>query len=374
MRLTWSALTVAVVGTALTAVPAAADVSPPSPVLSHYETDVAGHVVHRDAGYSAPIPGTGTSLWLFGDSDWNEGYWFGTTAAVGPATRGKVPTGLTELLTPPAVGGTPSSRGPSGFLPGFPAGLVTSPDAKGQTHPCTNPDYLPVSWPAGAAAVPNTNRLLVTSADLCVSSGLDERFVLTEYTPSTNTLSAPARVFTNTAGLPGQQQLSSPIFSGGYLYFMSYTCDTPGIAGCDAGQVYLARVQADAAHWQDWSAYRFWTGSSWSPSWWLASSILPGAKPNSVVYAGDFSALGKGFVIVETTSIGGDYRIWRSSSLTSGWTMTRTGRTPCSASSRPGFNPCRALIGHPELSTTSNLMLSYYNPADDHVSMMAVPW
>jgi hypothetical protein len=374
MRPIWTYLSLAAgAGIALAAIsPAAADVPPPSQVRSHYETDVAGHVVHRDAGYSVPIPNTGNSLWLFGDSGWNEGFWYGTTAAVGPATRGQVPTGLTELLTPPAASSTPSSRGPSGFLPGFPDGLLTAPDQQGATHPCVNP-YLSVSWPAGAAAIPGTNRLLVTSADLCSSSALDERMVLTEYTPSTNTLSAPARVFANTAGLPGQQQLSSPIFSGGYLYFVSYTCDTPGLGGCGAGQVYLARVQADATHWRDWSSYRYWTGSAWSASYWAATSILPGALPSSI-YAGDFSAVGKGFVIVETTSIGGDYRVWRSSSLTSGWTVTHTGTVPCSASSGSGFNPCRALIGHPELSTTSNLLLSYYNPADDHVAMVAVPW
>src|SRR4051812_50022294 len=92
MRPIWTILTVtAVLGVALAAVsPAAADVPPPSPVLSHYETDFTGHVVHRDAGYSAAIPGTGTSLWLFGDSGWNEGFWYGTTAAIGPATRGQV--------------------------------------------------------------------------------------------------------------------------------------------------------------------------------------------------------------------------------------------------------------------------------------------
>src|SRR5689334_6296255 len=119
-------LTAFAVPTALTALvafasPARADVPPPSLLLSHFETDIPGNTINRDAGWSAPVPGaTGNSLWLFGDSGWTGGFWYGTTAAIGPATRGQVPTGLTEILTPPLASPRPSSRGPSGLLPGFP--------------------------------------------------------------------------------------------------------------------------------------------------------------------------------------------------------------------------------------------------------------
>src|SRR4051812_22667776 len=106
----------------VTAIPAGADVSPPAAPLSRFES-VPGNTVDRDAGYSAAIPGTSNSLWLFGDSQWTGGgYWFGSTAAAGPYTRGLVPTGLTELLTPNAPSSAPSNRGPSGFLPQFPEG------------------------------------------------------------------------------------------------------------------------------------------------------------------------------------------------------------------------------------------------------------
>ena len=35
---------------------------------------------------------------------------------------------------------------------------------------------------------------------------------------------------------------------------------------------------------------------------------------------------------------------------------------------------CRALIGHPELSTRSRLLISYYDPGNDHVDIAAYPW
>jgi hypothetical protein len=35
---------------------------------------------------------------------------------------------------------------------------------------------------------------------------------------------------------------------------------------------------------------------------------------------------------------------------------------------------CRALMGHPELSTRSHLLISYYDPGNDHVDVAAYPW
>jgi len=179
--------------------PATADVAPPALVTTGYETST-GNLVSRDAGYSARVPGTGTSLWLFGDTFWNGGFWFGTTAALGSYTPGQVPTGLSEVPTPPAAMSNPSNRPPGGFLPQFPGGLKTPQGAD-----CTNDGAqgrIPVSWPSGAAAIPGTNRLLVTYLDVCQFGGpTGERFVVAEYNPATNTLSGTTRVFTDLTGL-----------------------------------------------------------------------------------------------------------------------------------------------------------------------------
>ena len=51
----------------------------------------------------------------------------GSTAAEGPATRGKVPTGLSELTTPGSgVPPIPNNDGPAHFLPA-PSGLGCQP-------------------------------------------------------------------------------------------------------------------------------------------------------------------------------------------------------------------------------------------------------
>jgi hypothetical protein len=104
---------------------------------------------------------------------------------------------------------------------------------------------------------------------------------------------------------------------------------------CPSGKIYLART---------WPTPR--TGGSraatssgrlrWSTSSAAAGSVVSGARPSAGVYAGDFSALGKGFVIVESNDIIGDYTVWRSGTLTGGWTATRTGVTPCSGITAEG--------------------------------------
>jgi hypothetical protein len=358
-----------------TANAAAADDPPPSAVLSHFETDVPGNTVDRDAGFSAAIPGTGTSLWLFGDSTWSGSVnWFnfGTTAAIGPATRGLVPTALSEVPTPPATMSAPSGRAPSPFLPTFPGGLRT-PDGE----ECRNgPGRIPASWPTGAAALPGSGMLLIASHDVCLANNNPtiERFVLTAYVPgAANYLGLPHQVVTDVTGLPSQFQLGSPIFSDGYLYLFAQACHQKDNGYCRSGSVYLARVGADVGQWAHAENYSFWTGSGWGTAA-QAASILPGAKPMSTVYAGDFSEVGKGFVVVESTSIYGDYTVWRSNTLTGTWAATRSGTTPCSDITEEGLNFCRAHVGHPELSTSTNLLLSYYNPADRHLRVTAVPW
>jgi hypothetical protein len=59
-----------------------------------------------------------------------------------------------------------------------------------------------------------------------------------------------------------------------------------------------------------------------------------------------------------------------------------SGTVPCTSE---GNSFCRAIIGHPELSTTSQLLVSYFNPgaapyyyqaagAEGHVMVAAFPW
>jgi hypothetical protein len=393
----------------MAAVAACAGPSRPGPgpapglVLSNYER-ATGDTVPRDCGYTSPLPGKpGWSLWLFCDtavtSDKGtriDRLILGTdTAAAGPYRAGQAPTRLSEIPTPPAAAALPSDGAPEPFLPA-PQGLVRP----GGTASCSGSGAYPAAWitgvarePAGASAG-SRGQLLISYNDYCVtgdsgSLGTDvpgsltpEGSGLVEYDPATNQLGSPEQVFSSTLGLalPVQQVLGSPVFDGGYLYQFGFCSAGTLPGGCAAGQVFMVRVQASPAAWRNPLSYQYWTGSGWSLDPNTAASVLPAGHPLGVS-AGNYTATGHGLVLVEQTSLGGDFQVWQASSPPGPWRHLRDGRVPCRTTKASGSGPgkgagdlCRAVIGHPELSTRSHLLLSYFNPGNDHVDTSALSW
>jgi hypothetical protein len=89
-----------------------------------------------------------------------------------------------------------------------------------------------------------------------------------------------------------------------------------------------------------------------------------------------FPAPGRRLVLVEQTGIEGAFTVYGSVSPTGPWKRIRSGRVPCR--DRGGYaNFCRAIIGHPELSTPAELVLSYFDPAagaHGHVMVAGYRW
>jgi hypothetical protein len=350
----------------------------PQSLLSRYES-ATGNAIIRDCGYSVPLPGEpGISLWLFCDTEVTsqDGHQLrslilgrGTTAE-GPYSQGQAPGTLTELPTP----GTKRKQGapPEPFLPA-PSGL-TLPAGD---LPCTGDDgAYPARWFSGVARVPGSGDLLISFDDYCVSGGDEftaENSGLVEYAPADNVLGRPAVVFEVPGGqqLPPQWTLGSPVFAGGYLYLFG-SCAAGH--GCGAAGVFVARTLARPAWWDDAFAYRYWTGSGWSSDPASASSVLRRTSPLAIS-AGDYTADGHGLVIVEETSVTGGFSIWQAAAPAGPWRRIGGGRVPCTPSSTksPG-GLCRALIGHPELSTGSELLISFFNPGDGDVEVTGFHW
>ena len=363
---------------ALAAVPgvARADAAPPALVLSRYETAVAGRNINRDGGYSVAIPGSGQAVWFFGDAFWDGGYLLGSTAAAGPATRGRVPTELSEIPTPPAAVEAPNAGAPQRFLP-VPDGLV-APDGT----PCLGRvGSAPASWPTGAALVPGTYNVLVAYLDVCLTlprTMTVQRFGVAEYDPLHNRVVAQRTVFdaSRLPRLPFPLALGSPVFAAdGYLYLYGSTCDdTASSSGvCVSGRVIAARVPAWPAYWRDGGSYQFWTGGAWTADWSQARTVLPDARPAGLVHVADTGELGKGLVMVEQLDLLGGYRVWRSSSFTGGWSPVASGFAPCSHGEHQ-VDMCRTYAAHPDVSTTSALLMSYFDPGQSHVGVVTVPW
>jgi hypothetical protein len=401
-----------VIAVALVALCAACGSGPPPPrlVTSRYET-ATGYRIVRDCGFSVPLPGSArSSLWLFCDTavTGRGGREIGYpilgagTAAEGPYTAGRGPGVLAELATP--ASSAPASSAPAGDAPGktghgllpartaprpflpVPAGLTlpvstgpasTGPASAGpaSAQPCAGPHTYPARWVTGAAREPGSSgQVLISYADYCVS-GPDvftpEGFGLVGYDPAGNVLGAPGEVFTVPPGgqLPQQRQevLGSPVFRDGYLYLF-------GLCGHSCrgrGGVFLARTAAVAASWDNGFSYRYWTGRGWSADLADAAPLTGPATPGGVS-AGDYRGTGRGLVMIEQTSVAGDFSVWQAAAPAGPWRETRTGRVPCTPGRPPGL--CRALIGHPELSTPDDLLISFFNPGPNHVEVATYPW
>jgi hypothetical protein len=376
----------------------AAPAPPPQPpswlVQSNYQR-VTGDAVRRDCGYSTPLPGKpGWSIWLFCDTvvtsaDGNavERLILGTdTAAEGPYQAGRAPGWLTEVPTPP----TPTTRPPHrlALSPGTaPQPFLPAPDGlelPGGLLPCAGPGSYPAAWISGVVRASSSGaagQLLIAYDDYCVNGSADaptaEGFGLVSYDPAGNALGPVTLVFRSGFGLPlsPQQVLGSPIVGAdGYLYLFGFCQAAPPPAGCGAGQVFLARTVATPASWGNPFGYQYWTGDGWAAQPAAAGSLLPAAHPLGVS-VGDYAADGHGLVMIEQTSLNGGFQAWQARSPAGPWRRLLAGRVPCTRGTEPGTDGlCRALIGHPELSTRSDLLISYYNPGNGHVGVAAYPW
>jgi hypothetical protein len=293
----------------------------------------------------------------------------GTPLGAGAAPRGTA-----------GSGGTLASQGaPSPFL-ATPAGLVNSAGL-----PCGDgSDSYAASWISGVTRVPTAPDLLIAFDNYCVLGAtggfLPEGFGLAEYDPATGTLSNDVIVFPGMSqGAGGEAKLlGSPVFSGRYLYLFGPTCTALAHGGCATGTLFEARVPATPLAWTNPMSYR-WLSRHGTPSWTpdaaAATSIIAGARPSAVSVA-YFPGTARGFVLVEQTDISGGFVVYGSPAPAGTWHRITSGSVPC----RPGvgyLNFCRAIIVHPELSTSSQLVLSYFDPgasARGHVMVAGFPW
>ncbi|HYK31738.1 MAG TPA: hypothetical protein VEV63_07235 [Streptosporangiaceae bacterium] len=372
-------------------------IAPPAPLLSDFERSSRADIV-RDCGYSQPLPADrSVSLWLFCDTAvyaaTSRGKWQlsrvigGSTAAESPATAGTVPDDLSELTTPgKGVTAVRGQDGPARFLPA-PSGLKT---ADGLDCDLANKAYS-ASWPTGVTADPARGAdILITFNNYCVMATgdlLPEGFGLAEYDPAANTFRAVATVFTAAGRGPlgPQELLGSPIFSGSYLYLFASRCAEADRGTClphGGSAIYLARVSANPSAWRKPGSYQWFAGNpAWTASPAAAASVIPGAAPAGVS-VNSFSALGRGLVLIEQTNDVGRFVVYQAASPAGPWHKIMSGTVPTAIK---GTTFTRAIIGHPDLSTGSELLVTFFDPSaapyrnrrdgpKGHVIVASFPW
>jgi hypothetical protein len=346
--------------------------------------------VSRDVGDSVLLPNN-KSLWDFGDTDEYSdatGTWVqsppgsisGSTAAEGDSSPGTAPSGLGEVV----VGSKSTGSTPSRFIP--PPTDVYNPDpsvggscTRGASSDGTNIAY-PARWPNGLAMLNGTD-ILVSYTDVCVLDGgnaITEGWGFMEMNHNTHDIKVgpddvippqpPSKTFGDDQLAP-QYHFGSPVVRSGKVTFNSATCSGYYDGVCDGGNVWSLTVKAAtkdlkyASNYTDPTPATTTDDTSWTPS----------SDDAGVNYYP-----GVGYMMTELTSIYGSFDIYSSDDPSGPWTEIASGDLP-DCFPAPGSGFCYALVGHPELSDSSEMEISYVvpgygpDPAANHLVAARIP-
>lgn len=323
------------------------------PVLARGESLTAS--LQRDAGLSVPLP-NGKDLWIFGDTGeyvdtggWvSNGFVGGSTIAKGGTARGRAPKALKNASV---HGALRSEGGPTQFLP-TPADVYL-PDGSRRRCGASGGAAYSARWPTGAALL-DRSTVLVSYVDVCVPSSTSstaEGWGIAEYDWRSNRLRVgPVDVIEPTvdgAQISPVRSLGSPVVADGRVTFFSSSCPHLFVA-CPSGSVFEASVVDTADALENPMSYAPQAVSVSDPSGWQPMGISVSPDPNG------------GFTLVEETSIGGAFRLFGASTVGGPWLPEGAGILPGCSSSPHGF--CYAFVGHPELSSSTQYVVSYFKP------------
>jgi hypothetical protein len=333
--------------------------------------DTSSNPISRDGGVSAAYA-SGEDLWVFGDTSQVGGpsTTLGT-AADGPYTVGAAPNSLSEI---------PAGSSPSPFFK-KPSGL----DANGEDQACA----IPAAWVSGAATVPGTSTVLLTYEQVCDGSNfLAERLSLVEYTPSTGTFGTIYTPFAGSPlydGLPPVESFGSPVYgSDGYLYLFTNSNDTTANDpdGFYHTGLFVARIKTTSDLGKA-SNYKWWSQPTGQGAGWYGEADAQYALPvipccNFGATVANYSAsTSKDLAAIVQTGLGAStFQVYEATSPAGSWTAGPVGQVPddCDA----GAFGCYAIYGHPELSTSTQLVFSWYSSDDrngaGHVRVGAMAW
>jgi hypothetical protein len=318
------------------------------PLLAKDESSIVS--VTRDGGVSVPLP-NGKDLWVFGDTPryrYQGGKWIlmsfihGSTAAVVSFKEGNRPTAPFQEI----VLGRPilPNNHPTQFLPPPHTYL---PDGSGKLCNQANGgiDAGAVRWATGAALLPDQTNVLITYIEGCVLNATNysvQGWGFTEYNWKINKFDvgatdvfAPAR---NGAAISAARFMGSPIVSNDTVTLFSTTCCAPGSA-------YTTTIATDIAALRRPGSYTLHPLADVPATYLLSVSPPSASQPHLTMYW--------------VNGPKGRYRIFTATNPLGPWTQTATDTLPrC----RTPESPCTSINLHPELSSASRLLVSYYVP------------
>jgi hypothetical protein len=204
-----------------------------------------------------------------------------------------------------------------------------------------------VRWPTGAALLPDKTNVFVPYVDVCVVNAANyvvQGWGFSLYNWRTNKLSIPPfDVFKpkrNGAAIPKTKWYGSPVVVGNNVTMFTSTC-----CGFPPGRVYTTTIRGNARAFKNPASY--------------ASAPIAGLATNLLVSVSGKSRTRPTFTMFQSSDLKGAYVILTAASASGPWTARATGTLPkCTTSPQP----CTSFAVHPEMSTGSKLIVSYYLP------------
>jgi hypothetical protein len=307
----------------------------------------------RDGGITVPLP-NGQDLWLFADTphwQFKGGKWQpvefirGSSAGLVNYTAGRRPTSRFLEVIP----GRPLAKGNKAhqFMDNP---FLDLPDGSGRSCDKRHggPAAEAVRWPTGAALLPDQTNVFIPYVDVCVVSAANyvvQGWGFSFYNWKTNKLSIPPfDVFKpkrTGEAIPKTMWFGSPVVVGNSVTMFTSTC----CGGSPPGKVYTTTIPGNAAALENPASY--------------VSTPVAGLATNLLVTVAAKSKTRPDFTMLQSSNLQGDYLILTAASPFGPWMPRASGTLPkCTTSPRP----CTSFEVHPELSSTSKLIISYYLP------------
>jgi hypothetical protein len=305
----------------------------------------------RDGGYTVPLP-NGRTFWVFADSPrwqfqggkWSlTGFVRGSSAGLQPFKTGTRPTSkfYEVVLGKKLAKGNKTTQllaNPHLFLPNG-SGQACTKAAGGTVEA--------VRWATGAALMPDKANVLITYVDVCVTNAVKytvQGWGFSFYNWKKNKLSVgPTDVFKparSGAAMPMTRWYGSPIVVGNKVTLYTNTC-----CGFPLGSIYTTTLTASQAALRNPASY--------------VSKAIPNLPTNLQVTVAPKSKTRSTFTMFQTSDLKGHYLALTSPTPTGPWTGKSLGQLPKCASTPL---PCTSFAMHPEFSSKTKLVISYYLP------------
>lgn len=303
----------------------------------------------RDGGLTVPLP-NGKDFWLFGDTPrytYQGGRWrltaflYGSSAGMISYTTGRKPnSAFYEVNVRRKLS---ASNQPAEFLP-RPA--LYMPDGSGRACNKKNGGASAGAsrWPTGATLMPDKTNVLISYVGVCVISATNftvESWGFAMYDWKTNRFSVgPSDVWKpqrSGAALSTTLNRGSPIIVNKKVTFFSLD---------GAGRGLTTTVPANTTALRKKSGY--------------VAKAIPGLPPTLILAVRQPSSTQRHLTMYQLSGPKrGQYRLLSSASPTGSWKTIGSGTLP-----RCGTAPaaCMSVSLHPELSTSNQMLVSYYLP------------